>query len=553
MQSAIRKPTSSPPLTPEKIAIQTLAKLIRGGKREKEWSNKDAAAAAVRLNLGAGYSARNIALHLAEAKTFYPKERIIRGFATLFGQSEDEWLREFVETGLHPLLLDMDTIMREQERLTEEDEVSIISSYAFLEAGDSGIGEMVLENLDRGIIYKYFFPAGDLHPYGVHAEKSYLDFLEKVDQRRFQGSPLLFGYPVDPKKFGYFSALPTIVRYKSQTPGVAKTYVFIGLLNSGSGHVEYKWYILPEKTSKGIEKNLKDARSSIADLGVDIVPRNARLRGVRKEYVNWFQQAESVAQYSSLRPVLGHAGDRCLQALMTEIGRTEIVRTPIAGGALKYLDVGCGDGGVTRKVADYLAQQFAVPVTAVGLDASGAQLRSAEASFKDQTGISFSVDKSDFEEFNERQQFHLVTAIHSFYTIDEAYVRRIYELLKPGGIGCIWMAMRQNNVVTSICEAVDSVLRPGQRRNVAEDVERYARGAGLSTDMVKSEGAVAHLVDSSGIPTDDGRKLIEFCALQPVTNGSREWDAAVGALRTSLGKNGDHPLTDGLVVIQRHR
>lgn len=183
---------------------------------------------------------------------------------------------------------------------------------------------------------------------------------------------------------------------------------------------------------------------------------------------------------------------------------------------------------------------------------AGAQLRSATAAFRNAKAISFSAHDGTFETFKETESYHLVTAIHSLYAIDEAYVRRIYELLHPGGIACIWLAMRQNNVVTAVCDAVDSVLRPEQRRNAAEDVVKYAKGAGLSPKMTTSTGAVIPLLDGRDKPTDNGNKLINFCALQDLEKGTPAWEAAVGALRGSRRPgHGDHPLTDGLLVIQR--
>jgi hypothetical protein len=112
--------------------------------------------------------------------------------------------------------------------------------------------------------------------------------------------------------------------------------------------------------------------------------------------------------------------------------------------------------------------------------------------------------------------------------------------------------MRQQNVVTAVSDAVDSVLRPEQRRNAAEDVVKYAKGAGLAPKMTTSVGTVGPLLDGEGNPTDNGRNLIDFCALQQLERGSPAWAAAVGALRSSSRPDhGDHPLTDGLLVIQR--
>jgi ubiquinone/menaquinone biosynthesis C-methylase UbiE len=527
---------------------QTLADLIKRGLDRTGWSADTAAAEAKRRGLGKGLGPRNIRNYRNGLGKRKPTETIVRRFAILFGESEDSWLRHFPDYRLGPLLLDKDAVIRDQAQLGEGDEVCLISSRAFLEADDSDVVEIVLKNLDRGIVYKYYFPSGDANPYGDAAAVSYRRFREQnVGRYWFSKPPLLFGYAVKPTVFRYFSGLHTIVRFTSRTPGVGKTYVYIELARGGTGRLEQAWYLLPDVTARQITLNLNEARSSLADAELPVLPLNSCLNRVRTDYIKWFQRDESVARYSSLRPVLGHSGDRCLRAL-----KIEIARLPHDGKGLRYLDIGCGDGEITRSVANYVAEHSDAEVTTVGLDSSSAQLRSAAAAFNDQERIKFETHAGKFETYQAGASFNLVTAIHSLYTIDEAYVRRIYELLELGGIAFIWMAMRKNNVVTAVSDALDAKLRPGQRRNAADDVARYASGVGLSPKLVPSEGVISSVLDKSGTPTNAGCDLIDFCALQPVKKGTEEWGAAIGALR-SLHQNGNHALTDGLVIIQRNR
>lgn len=535
-----------PPANRTGDPIQTLSDLIRGGLEQKGWSVDTAAAEAKRRKL-AGLGARNLRNYLAGRVKRTPTKRIILRFAKLFNAHEDSWLSHFPDFGID-LLLDKDAVIRDQSQLQEGDEVIVISSRAFLEADDPEVVDVVLQNLDRGITYKYYFPSGPSNPYTDVAAASYKRFRElNVGRYGFTMPPLIFGYSIKPSIFRYFSGLHTVVRFASRLPGVSKTYVYIELSQGASGHPVQAWYLLPENTARAIEQNLNEARISIADDELPILPLNRCLNRVRGDYVKWFQRDESVARYKDLRPVLGHSGDRCVRSL-----KSEIARMPRAEKAIRYLDIGCGDGAITYEVAQYMAQQSEVAVTTVGLDTSAAQLRSASAAFTQARDITFRAHDGTFETFDEREPYHLVTAIHSWYAIDEAYVRRIYELLEPGGIACIWLAMRQDNVVTAVCDAVDSVLRPEQRRNAAEDVVKYAKGAGLSPKMTASAGTVTPLLDAQDSPTDNGRKLINFCALQDLERGTPAWEAATKALRSSRRTGrGDHPLTDGLLVIQR--
>jgi SAM-dependent methyltransferase len=526
--------------------VQILANLIRRGLDRKGWSPEDAFGEAKRRRLK-GLSPHNIRDYLNERRKRRPTERVIRRFAALLGEPEETWLAQFPGYGFDPLLLGRDTVIGEQAQLQDGDEVTIISSRAFLEATDIDVAEAVLRNLNRGIAYTYYFPVGTPNAHGTTASESYQRFRDHAARFRFSRRPLLFGYAVDPGRFRFFSGLQTLVHYSSRTPGVTKTYAYIEPMRGDSGRTEQVWYLVPEDHWRDVISNLREARSFVADADLPIVPLNPCLPRVRGDYIRWFQRVDSGTRYGALRPVLGHAAERCVRALMSEVARTRRNGDPV-----RYLDVGCGDGAITRAIADEVGKQWSLSV--MGVDVSDAQIRLAKATFRDAKEFPFVATEGAFENFQSADMFDLITAVHSLYTVDEAYVRRIYQLLAPGGIACIWMAMRKNNVVSAVCDAVDAVLRPGQLRNAAEDLERYARGAGLSVALTPFPAGVPCLLDSKGRPTAEGQKLIDFCALQTVKKDTPAWQAAVAAMQLPAGApGGDHPLTDGLIVIQRHR
>lgn len=536
---------------------KTLALLVQRSLQAKDWSAEAAAREAKATGIH-GLSARNISEYAAGHRRRDPKEVVIRKFAALFGESEESWLEQFPMFGLEPLLLDRDAIIQEQDRLSGGDEVSLIASRAFLEGDDDDVANLVLRKLDGGVIYRYYFPTPASQTYRDAALVSFQRFRQRhVMRHGFKATPLVFGYTVDPSKFRFFSDLHTIVLYRSRPPAltqapkrenldVKRAYVFIEAIRGEVGQTEQHWYLLPDGMAKQIVSNLGEARSPIPDVDLPILRLNPALRRVHSEYLKWFQRADSPARYGLLRPVLGHSGDRCLRAL-----KAATVNIARDGDSVRYLDMGCGDGQLTREIAGYLAQGEC-PVTVVGLDPSQPQLDAAISCFANAESIAFTPRLGAFENFQERESFHLITAIHSFYTIDEAYVRRVFELLAPGGIACIWMAKRQFNVVTALCDALDDELRPGQKRNAADDIFRYAEAAGLHVEMNSFTGALPRLVDANREPTADGQKLIDFCALRPVVRETKEWYSAVNALAGPEGsETGDHPLTDGLVVIHR--
>lgn len=532
----------------------TLAELIRRALESTGWSVERAAQEAEHLGLS-GLSQRNIRDYLNNQRKRPPSDSIIRRFARLFRENEEGWLGQFPQSGLDPLLLRREAVMANQERLSKGDEVTLISSRAFLEADDGNLMRGVLRTLNRGVTYKYYFPAADnsQHPFRADAYDSYQRFREThVARHSFDNPPSIFGYAVDPARFKYFSPLHTIVHYDSNVPGVSRTYVYIEATRGNAGQVSQVWYAVPDSTWQQIEVNLREARSPVADANMPMLPLNPFLRGVRGEYIDWFLAEDSPTRYGALRPILGHSADRCVEAIKREI--SGIARSEVSSlGELLYLDVGCGDGYITRLIAEHLVQR-SLGVKAVGLDVSASQLQKAtDLSKNSSKKIHFDWRTGTFETFHwEGPQFRVITAIHSMYTIDEAYVRRLYELLAPGGIACIWMAMRDNNIVTSICDAVDAVLRPGQRRNAAEDVEAYARGAGLSPNLRLQRAAIPSLISADGRPSPDGEILIDFCALQPARNNERVLAAALKVLVPAPPLDSrDHPLTDGLIVIEK--
>lgn len=526
---------------------RVLAQLIRRARQRLGWSAERAATEAKRRGLD-NLSARNIRDYETPGKRKRdPTEDVILRFATLFGENKEEWLSNFPGHGLNALLLSRESIFEIQRDLQEGDRVALLSSRAFLEDSDSEVSDLVVRNLKRGVAYTYYFPAPeDSGPYGGAAAEAYRRFRdERVARERFDKTPLLFGFAVNFKRFRYFSNLHTIVRHTSARPVLNQTYCFIELSRGGSGGPEQAWYVVPEEPRKQIFRNLRDARSSVADFGMPLLALNSRLFRVGDEYVQWFRRTNSAAEYSELRQILGHTGDRCLEGLLEEIGHTPRLRDR---DKVSYLDIGCGDGALASAVADYLANLAQVAV--VGLDASQAQLDVALTEFKRLPNVAFEPVKRTLESFESDRRFNLITAVHSLYVIDEAYTRRIFELLEPGGLACIWLAMRKENVITDVCVACDDVLRPGQRRNTADDVVSFAKAAGLNASIQEFAGAISGLLDGEDL-TPDGQKLIDFCALQKVAQGTREWNAGAAALRASLGPDGSHPITDGLIVFQR--
>lgn len=525
---------------PEKI----LSELILRALTTKRWSVDNAAGQAKKMKLPS-LSARNIREYLSE-KRQTPAKATIERFADLFDESRESWLSQFPGYGVGPMLLGRESILQNQLRLQDGDLVTLISSRPFLEAEDQLVQNTVLQNLNRGLKYIYYYPdpTAKPNPFGVTASASYLMFRDIVRRYRFATIPLLFGFPLRHSEFKFFSGLHTVVRLQSSNAHFTKTYAFIEI-ESGD-QIEQAWYELPKTVWQQINANLVQARSGIADMNQPITALNPCLTSLRAEYMAWFKLPTMTTLYSKLRPTLGHAGDRCMKEIVSEISKTEFPDETV-----NYLDIGCGDGEITSAITSHLVKRAKVYV--VCLDVSSAQIMLASKAVKTSDRVSVETTTVEFESYKTDMQFHLITAIHSLYVVDQAYIRSIYDRLAPGGIAFIWMASRHNNIMTHICNDIDSVLRSGQRRNSAEDMHEYAQLAGLSTQFRTVSGTIEALLDSQDNLTDDAETLLEFCALQTLPTHAVARNTTVNTIRRlSTESGGVLSLTDGLLLIVRH-
>lgn len=528
---------------------QVLADLIRARLDELRWTSKEAAAHAKNIGLGKGFSAGAIDYVLrGNAKREY-KEDKIRKIARVLGGVEDEWVRLSGRTTNRSLLIERGEIIKIQSVLNKGDIVTIVASRSLLEASDQDVTQMVLQNLDRGVIYRYFLPISP-NPYDDEATNSYFNFLSKnVFNHGFSDTPRIFGFEVESNKFGFFSRLHTIIRIETKaSKSSSNTYVYVELGSRDSTASKGVWYLLPPDLDGRLSVELFGLKFSFSIGTSSSHALNPKLRSIATQYRKWFSNPDSVEKYQNLRRTLDHAGMRFYEGILAEVGRQ------VADGAFYYLDIGCGDGTITRTIADHVKDYHPM---VVAIDPSESQIVAAQKTFSDFAEAKKQVEFEtiEFERFKSDRRFSLITAIHSFYVIDESYLQKVYNLLADGGVAYIWMAGQEGNVMTALCNAFDKAIRPGQRRNTADALADYALSAGLRVQVTAYEGLLHLQENSIRAKSNEARDLVEFCALRPAYDYNDIWEIAQDVF-AELRSDDEAPvfkLTDKLLRIARNR
>ncbi|MBT8467324.1 MAG: class I SAM-dependent methyltransferase [Deltaproteobacteria bacterium] len=381
-------------------------------------------------------------------------------------------------------LFDRTAVFDEQANLAQGDQVVIITCRALLEMEVQDVRRLVVENLGKGVIYRYYYPRPTREGGRPNdAERSYVEFKRSLEDAEFDVPPQIYGFGVDSKQFEYFSKLHTLVHYIRASPGTAwaeKMYNFIecAVGDRGEPYRERRWYkILPDNV-QDIKSQLSTARDAVADsgLGSHYSALNAHIRGLSEEYRRFFEQADGSKLYGRVRRTANHKRV-CVDNICEKFLGKLRPRFRTGKAQVKYLDIGCGNGEITSAIAQRLRARFD-EISVSAIDPSTVECDEAR---KRLSPLDAQVEPYRFEDAPlDEQRFHLITSVHSFYTIDEVYLRKIYDHLEPEGVACIWIGALKGNAMTQICDRIDRVTQPGQRRNYAEEIETILNNMGLT-------------------------------------------------------------------------
>jgi SAM-dependent methyltransferase len=335
-----------------------------------------------------------------------------------------------------------------------------------------------------------------------------------------------------------------------------KAFSYIEIAKLGNA-VEGVWYRIPDNVWQQVLSAISTAQSPLNHTDMRVVPLDSRLHAIRTVYVNWFKDERCARHYGNLRPTLGHAGEDCVDNVISFLGQQNF------GKEIRYLDIGCGDGELTSKIAEHLSTRGQVILTA--LDTSDYQLSMAKDKFNLLSSpnlLHLSLEDYhkkwlDAKSANPKHQrleddarFDIVTAIHSLYVVDAAYIRSIYNLLAKGGVAMIWMASGNANIIAGLTQLLDSKLRPGQMRNTAEQCLSYAELGGLKPIAHFVERKIRNLV-SKGSLTEQGHELIKYCSLKSDVEQTVLKQASEFLLREAQAQE-EHLITDCLLIFKRN-
>lgn len=134
---------------------------------------------------------------------------------------------------------------------------------------------------------------------------------------------------------------------------------------------------------------------------------------------------------------------------------------------LHVLEIGCGDGSMTKHILHQLKQEYRIG-TYTGIDVSEHLLTEAKKEFHTLSAESHQLIKQDANQFTTDQKYDLVLSINSWYGVDVEKISYYQSLLSPTGILVI-LINNQKNLIWQLRHMYDAQLL------ASEDIELYLK------------------------------------------------------------------------------
>jgi trans-aconitate 2-methyltransferase len=182
-----------------------------------------------------------------------------------------------------------------------------------------------------------------------------------------------------------------------------------------------------------------------------------------------------------------------------EKGAWQLLKEVTFEGSEKILDIGCGDGKVTAKLASLLPDS-----KVVGIDASPNMIALCKSLYGGIDNLSFSV--GDATNFSFVGAFDVVVSFSTFHWIErkEEAFKNIFDALTPGGHLVLLTAAGNNSHLAKIAEADRWVRKMGERKITfysvgKEEMSVLLLNAGFTVDVIEEESASEFFEDDGAL------------------------------------------------------
>jgi cyclopropane fatty-acyl-phospholipid synthase-like methyltransferase len=134
---------------------------------------------------------------------------------------------------------------------------------------------------------------------------------------------------------------------------------------------------------------------------------------------------------------------------------------------LHILEIGCGDGALTKHVLHQMKEEYRIG-TYTGIDVSEPLLAAAKEELHTLSAESHQLINQDANQFTSNQKYDLILSLNSWYGLEQEKINYYQSLLSPTGILVI-LLNSQKNLIWQLRHMYDAQLL------ASEDVELYIR------------------------------------------------------------------------------
>lgn len=217
-----------------------------------------------------------------------------------------------------------------------------------------------------------------------------------------------------------------------------------------------------------------------------------------------------------------------------------IVRKSGRSGIRTYLDIGAGTGVRTLKIMKGLGIK--------SVDFLEPSKKAPEAFLQKTAGYDVNVITSSFEEFNTNKKYDFITSVHTWYYIGLGALRKLYNLLKPGGTAAIFIDSEDDTIkrIQDICE---TRFWKGKTIN-AENICRFLDKTRIKYKIYKDNRKFSGLLKDGNFTerTKTIMSLVSYTRWEDIPDSTK---LSVKKLLESISSKDVYPSRRWLIVIKK--